>query len=196
MKKIMTFIIVLALALSLSAPAFAETYTEGDTPKTEVFLTYDIAEPKYTVEIPAKIYLKVNGDLVNLTVNVEGMETLSGRAIVISIANALIGEVSWHSSTDPYNDWLIIENPKAEYPYYKTLSYYIVGASPRLSELAKEPVLKFTEDGSKDIAFSLSTSEGTNIMEMSKICPDYFYSGWVTFGIYINPQPEPPGAPW
>ena len=193
MKNPAKIILALALALSLSVPALA--YTEGDEPQTNVYLAYDAPEPKYVVTIPAEIYLKID-EKVDLSIEVEGTETLNGGVIVISIADALTGLPSFLGVGQGADDYLIITNPKAPKPYYENLCYGItsdIAEGFLLSDVVKSPVLIFKEDGKKAVSFGVQKTVNGIDLDTGRIYSHDSYAGFVVFGIWMNPQPEPPG---
>jgi len=189
MKKFASIILVLALALSLSVPAFA-----ADDRKTDVFFTFEVNEPKYTVEIPAGIELKL-GQTVYFPVTVSGgaTETLEGRKIVITLEDALAGK-SWDSEWAIYDnvphsdDLLIVENFFATGEYYKALSYSISNsASGTVGWLDKgRTLLEFTEDGTVNLRFLLSFDVGGHVINQSLIYPNSEYTGQIIFGIKLE----------
>jgi len=200
MKKFASIILVLALMLSLSVPAFAV----GPGDKVEVGFTYEVVEPKYMVEIPAGIELKLN-QTVFLPVTVSGgaTETLEGRKIVITLEDALAG-ASLYSGTALYgdgvlhtDDFMIVKNNYAKEGYYDTLAYYIsspmwidgtISAGTVHLDIGK-PLLQFSEDGVKNLDFSLipgiATDDGVIELDPALIYPNSRYTGWIVFGVKI-----------
>ena len=198
MKKYITLILALALVMSLSVPAFAEGETVGPGDKVEVGFTFEVNEPKYTVEIPAGIELKL-GQQVSLPVTVSGgaTETLEGRKIVITLEDATAGE-SWNSEWAIYDgvthsdDLLIVENSFATGEYYKTLNYFI---NPPEAYNGKSlagyldqgrTLLEFAEDGTKNLGFQLAEKTGGHDINPALIYPNSEYKGHIVFGIKLE----------
>ena len=212
MKKFMTLILVLALAMSLCAPAFAETYQAGDNPKTDVTFTYTVDEPKYVVEIPAKVELVLSGNWHYYPVTVSGgaTETLNGRKIVITLEDAIVGNIkSCFPAGEPsedhaYDDFLVVKNDSVPAGYYNTLMYGVAGDVDQLNRYNAVgsattylergwKFFEFTEDGTKDLGFNLvgppsgfTDSEGNSVwLSLDRIYPNSEYFGQITFGIKI-----------
>ena len=210
MKKFMTLILVLALVMSLSAPVLA--YQAGDNPKTDVTFTYTVAEPKYTVEIPAKIELVLD-QWLELPVTVSGgaTETLNGRKIVITLEDAITGDVkSFFPDGEPgqssnYDDLLVVKNDSVPAGYYRTLRYVVGGDIEQVDDhnngygyyttyLARGwKFFEFTEDGTKNLHFEMSgpgtgwyDSEGNPVLfKLNMVYPNSEYYGKIVFGIKI-----------
>lgn len=198
MKKIATLILSLALALSLSVPVFAETYSDGEAAKTEVYFNYAPVKPKYVVEIPAKIELKLGQD-VYLPVTVSSLDSLNGEKVAISLEDALAGDVSWYGNNQ-FHDQLIVKNPNAPDGYYSTLGYKIWGYVPGYDIWAyfhnlPAPVdelrlLNFSEDGTQNIIlhlYTVSPYDGSPgyTLNPALIYPNSEYYGKVIFGIRL-----------
>ena len=195
MKKFTSIIIVLALMLSLSVPVFAV----GPGDKVEVTFTYELVEPKFMVEIPATIELELDEVVYHpISIGISNPEVLNGRKIVITLDDALVGDVSWFGELREtyanYNDFFIVTNNDATGAYYKTLFYYFIAGSSggsRLAQLKGGDLLAFTEDGSKNIGFWLTTTEDSyttgSELNHALIYPNSRYTGWVVFGVKIIP---------
>ena len=195
MKKYITLILALALVMSLSVPAFAEGETVGPGDKVEVGFTFEVNEPKYTVEIPAVIELELGG-VVNLPVTVSGgaTETLTGRKIVLTLEDALNGDISYlPDGVHPHHDWLIVENNSTPSGYYKSLWYVIISNETVSDRLEPgKTLLEFTVDGEKDLVFYMpegilgSVDGDAYDLDAGKVYPNSTYTGWVTFGIKLE----------
>lgn len=80
MKKLLTAITTLALALSLSATAFAADINLDTDPKTgNTNVTYNV-EPSYTVTIPENVTIGENA-----TVEAEGVKVDKGSQVVVKL---------------------------------------------------------------------------------------------------------------
>ena len=180
MRKVTIIFIILALVLSLTVPAFAADQTR----ETIVTLTFEVAEPKYTVEIPASIELDLD-EAVYLPVTVNGAETLSGRTVVIKIADAVNGKVSYYSGYS--DDCFIVENITATGSYYKTIGYSITNPETysgvaNISGISDWKACEFTEDGTKNLDFLVMQDN----FDPNLVLPNSKYTGWVTFGISLE----------
>ncbi|MCL2678756.1 MAG: hypothetical protein FWF18_00405 [Dehalococcoidia bacterium] len=210
MKKFASVILALAFMLSLSVPAFAA----GPGEKIEVGFTYEVSEPKFTVEIPAGIEL-VLGGTVDLPVTVSGgaTETLDGRKIAITLEDAAVGDIKtfFPDGVEPgessaYDDFLVVRNDSAPAGYYKTLMYDIRGEISNSDATHGPPYsgniagflisgwkfFEFTEDGTKNLRFRLWSTHGMRDSEdntvwfnASKVYPNSKYTGWIVFGVKI-----------
>ena len=193
MRKFTIIFVILALLLSLSVPVFAAD--DDDTRDTVVSFTFEVAEPKYSVEIPASIELKWN-QFVDLPVTAEGVADLNGRKIVVGIEDALTGYSSLaagHPTTD-YPDYLIVKNDDATGDFYQTIAYAIFSGATganRKGNIASV-FLEFTEEGSQNFGFTtgggISTSnfpEYNREYDLNLIYPNSAYKGLVIFGIKV-----------
>ena len=214
MKKYITLILALALVMSLSVPAFAEGETVGPGDKVEVGFTFEVNEPKYTVEIPAVIELEL-GEMVNLpvTTTIYNPELLVGRKIVLTLEDALAGDIkscfpdgSSPAEIHAWDDFLVVRNDSAPAGYYKTFMYTIKGDIMNIDELHNYGAtaannlshgwkfFEFTVSGTKNLGFwclgpgdGWNDSEGNLVMfDTGKIYPNSAYTGWVTFGIKLE----------
>ena len=192
MKKFIPLILALALVLSLSVPAFAI-----DERDVEVTFTYDIPEPKYYIIIPSSIELSLNGP-VNLPVTAEGVASLEGRKIAISVSDALFGIITYDHQER--SDMLIVQNEQATDPYCAALGYVIdgqVGTIQYKDSGIGRTLLRFTEEETQNLSFKmyLGYYEDDNhdfdfpawgALKPSMIYPNSKYTGWVTFGIKVE----------
>ncbi|MCL1816866.1 MAG: hypothetical protein FWG43_04615, partial [Clostridiales bacterium] len=212
-KKYITLILTLALVLSLFVPAFAEGAV-GSGDMVEVGFTFEVNEPKYTVEIPAVIELEL-GETVNLpvTATIYNPELLVGRKIVFTLEDAVVGDIKsfFPDGVEPaeihaWNDFLVVKNDFAPSGYYKTLCYMVSGEILNYDALHgyESPAanwymhgwkfFEFTESDTKNLGFwcpgptnGFHDSEGNVVwFNVSKVYPNSQYSGWVTFGIRLE----------
>ena len=210
MKKYITLILALALVMSLSVPVFAV----GPGDKVEVGFTFEVNEPKYTVEIPAVIELEL-GETVNLpvTATVYTPELLVGRKIVLTLEDAAVGDIKsfFPEGSSPaeycaWDDYLVVRNDSAPAGYYKTLEYLIYGEIDNIDEphnLGSSAAIwlmqgwkffEFTASGTKNLGFEcigpsagFDDSEGNSVwFDAGKVYPNSTYTGWVTFGIKLE----------
>ena len=188
MKKFLTLILALALILSLSVPAFAEG---DDERKVEVEFNYNIPEPKYSVTIPAGIALKLNED-VELPITVAGTESLSGRKVVITYVEALIGKPDNYDSIT-----FIVTNPDAGEGYYKNIMYtlgsdywYQWGLQRGITGIVSNyRLFKFEQDGTKIINATIPTSIDSpnwTSFDVNKIWSKSAYVGYMVFGVKLE----------
>ena len=185
MKKFVSIFLALALALSLSVPTFAEGDTVGPGDKVEVKFTYAVVEPKYMVEIPATVELKLD-EVVNLpvTLGISNPEVLDGRKIAITLEDVLTGQPPIGGIN---SDWFIVQNIGVPYGYYSTLSYAIIAGGYRwhhITDHSGRNLLEFTDTGVKDIGFLLEAISGWSY-DLKLIYPNSLYKGWIVFGVKI-----------
>ncbi|MCL2678757.1 MAG: hypothetical protein FWF18_00410 [Dehalococcoidia bacterium] len=199
MKKFASVILALAFMLSLSVPVFAA----GPGEKIEVGFTYEVSEPKYTVEIPARIELDVK-EWVAFPITVSGgaTETLNGRKIAITLEDAAVGNIKSYfpdgvepGASAAYDDFFVVSNADAPNGFYKTLRYHIIHEISMIpSSIGRLErgftFFEFTEDGTKSLWFvltygALDSEDNLVPFYASKIYPNSQYSGWIVFGVKI-----------
>ena len=182
MRKFTIIFVILALLFSLSVPVFAAD--DDDTRDTVVSFTFEVATPRYSVNIPASIELDLDGP-VYLPVTVVGTDTLSGRTVVIKIADALNGEVSYLDEMEYNDDWFMVENTAANGAYYKTIAYVIGNPETHsfinfFSDSANWKACEFSADGTQNLAFTAQVDDPNLVLPNSK------YTGFVVFGISLE----------
>jgi len=79
MKKLITFILVLALALSMSVPVFAANETSA---KTNLSFTSAVVTPSYTITIPSSLNLNLGA--TNLPITLSKLENFDDKGVLIT----------------------------------------------------------------------------------------------------------------
>ena len=190
MKKFITIILTLALVLSLSVPVFAaENPTEA---KTELWFTYTVPEPVYTVTIPATINLKLN-EGGHLDVTVSDIENIGNKKISITLEDALTGRPDFFSSS-PIHDYFVLrnkdvsENSTLYDGYYRDIGYIIwTPSNGGLNYLPNYDweLMQFAENETKQLGFGILPYNGDDELDVSKLLPNSPYTGYIVFGIKL-----------
>jgi len=174
MKKVLTIFLVLALVMSLSAPAFAANQTEA---RTDLSYMY-VAEPEYTVTIPGT--LKLDFGRNSLYITVSDANYLAGKRIEVT----LDATQDNRSGSSYFNLWKNgVDDFANAIPYYVIVGF--LNDDPDDPDMLEsgfyDPHIlnRFTGDGTKEIFISVPLSYAS-MMEM-----DVPYTGHIVFGIKL-----------
>lgn len=164
MKKLLTFVLTLVLALSLSATAFAaeNTFAPGNTAPQDTTVSFSV-DPAYTVTIPATVELAKDADTgsykQDAVIKAENVRLKEGEVIQVALASDFTLTAG---TTDlPYT--VTVGDAAAAIATGDTVATFATSAGEQTSTLhfaAENPT--YAGDYADTVTFTISVVASTN----------------------------------
>ena len=193
MKKIISFILITALFLTMCVPVLAA----DDSRSTNLSFTYTPAEPSYNVTIPAEWYIDWVGgynyydDQLYANISVSEAENLGGQSVIITIDSTSQSEINGDylrlkAYTDVSEGYSVFLRYSLMNQTLHSADFTVVHPETQLWQLGisgatiGSKIAEFNKDGTQKLAFFIDGSE------QPKIQPKVNYIGTITFGISLG----------
>jgi|GEM_PF-5284503 len=175
MKKSVCVILMLALVLSLSVPAFASN-------QTDLVFSYSVSEPAYTVNIPGKLDLEIGQNLMTIEVVCEDLE---GKQVIITAEET--NEAYTYVSDSSFLTRLVRKDGGAGFVRYFLRDAEGKGIFSHTSTITDtfdsgDELFKFSEAGKDYLDFYISPLS----LSLSNADVGLDYVGYLIFGIKLS----------
>ena len=179
MKKSVCVILMLALVLSLSVPAFAQSQT------TELAFTYPTPEPSFTVSIPGELVLEIGQNLMTIGVICGDLE---GKQVIITAEET--NEPNTYQSDGSFFTRLVRKDGGADFVRYFLRDEEGWGAISHTATLTDTfysgaELFKFSEAGKEYLDFYIfPMNQSSSSLNNAVVGVDYV--GYLIFGIKLS----------